>query len=64
MSKARPLPVLDRFGRAEAGATAIEYALIAALISIFIIGSLLLTGGGMSLTYNVVTNAMLGVFGN
>ena len=64
MSEARPLPVRDRFGRAEAGATAIEYALIAALISVFIISAILLTGNGLTVTYNTLINAMNGVFGN
>jgi pilus assembly protein Flp/PilA len=52
------------FGRAEQGATAIEYALIAALISVFIIGAVMLTGNAMTATYNVIINAMVSVFGN
>lgn len=52
------------FGRAETGATAIEYALIAALISVFIVSAVALTGNGLTTTYNVLNNAMLSVFGN
>ena len=58
------MPVLSRFGRADSGATAIEYALIAALISIFIITGILFVGNGVTLTYNVIINAINGVFGN
>jgi len=52
------------FGRAETGATAIEYALIASLVSVFIIGGIMATGNGLSITYNVIDNAMVAVFGN
>jgi len=52
------------FGRAETGATAIEYALIAMLVSIFIIGALTYTANGVIKTYNVINNAMVAVFGN
>jgi Flp pilus assembly pilin Flp len=57
-------PVRKGFGRAETGATAIEYALIAMLISIFIIGALTYTANGVILTYNTINNAMIAVFGN
>ncbi|HVT50218.1 MAG TPA: Flp family type IVb pilin [Dongiaceae bacterium] len=53
-----------RFGAAEAGATAIEYALIAVLISVFIIGALSFTANGVKTTYNVITNAVLGAVDN
>jgi pilus assembly protein Flp/PilA len=52
------------FGRADTGATAIEYALIASLVSIFIISALMLTGNSMTTMYNVISNAMVGVYGN
>ena len=52
------------FGRAETGATAIEYALIAALVSVFIVTAVALTGNGLNSVYNVLNNAMVGVFGN
>ena len=57
-------PVSTGFGRAETGATAIEYALIAALVSVFIVTSVALTGNGLTAVYNVLNAAMVGVFGN
>ena len=54
----------NKFRRAEKGATAIEYALIAALVSVFVVGAISFTGNGMRATYNVLINAMTGVFGN
>ncbi|MDQ7249890.1 Flp family type IVb pilin [Dongia sedimenti] len=56
--------VRNGFGRAETGATAIEYALIAALVSTFIVASLILTGNNLSAVYTVINNAMVGAFGN
>jgi pilus assembly protein Flp/PilA len=48
----RYLPLLDRFRRDEAGATAIEYALIAGLIAMAIVSGLQTIGpalnGGLS----------------
>jgi len=40
----------------EAGATAIEYGLIAALISVVAIAALQLTGTNLSITFNTVAN--------
>jgi pilus assembly protein Flp/PilA len=57
-------PVRKGFGRAETGATAIEYALIAALVSVFIVSAVSLTGNGLRATYTVLNNAMVSVFGN
>jgi pilus assembly protein Flp/PilA len=57
-------PVRKGFGRAETGATAIEYALIASLVSVFILSAIMLTGNSLSATYNSLNNAMVGVFGN
>jgi pilus assembly protein Flp/PilA len=57
-------PVHDGFGRAETGATAIEYALIAALVSVFIVTSVALTGNGLTGVYTVLNTAIVGVFGN
>jgi pilus assembly protein Flp/PilA len=56
--------VVRRFSRAELGATAIEYALIASLISVFIVGAVSFTGNGVKSTYNVIINAINGVIGN
>jgi pilus assembly protein Flp/PilA len=43
---------LRRFGISELGATAIEYGLIAALISVVIIAALRLTGNSLKLVFN------------
>ena len=50
-----------RLNKEEEGATAIEYALIAALIGVVIIGSVSLLGTQVSNTFNTIANAM--VFG-
>ncbi len=47
--------------RDEEGATAIEYALIAALIAVVIIGSVSLLGTQVSATFNTIASAL--VFG-
>jgi len=57
-------PQRKGFGCTELGATAIEYALIAALVSVFIVTGLSLTANGVIKTYNVINNAMIAVFGN
>jgi len=43
---------LRRFGLSEAGATAIEYGLIAALIAVVIIAALRLTGNSLKTVFN------------
>jgi pilus assembly protein Flp/PilA len=45
---------LVRFGISELGATAIEYGLIAALISVVIIAALRLTGNSLKAVFNNV----------
>jgi pilus assembly protein Flp/PilA len=55
---------LRRFGMSELGATAIEYALIAALISIVIIAALRLTGNSLKTVFNNVANTLNGAAGN
>ena len=57
-------PVRHGFGRADTGATAIEYALIASLVSVFILSAVALTGNSLTTVYNVINSAMVGVFGN
>ncbi len=55
------MPVFDtlfRLIRDESGATAIEYGLIAALISIVIVSALQLTGTNLSSTFNLVANSL------
>ena len=46
--------LFSRFVKDEAGATAIEYGLIAALIAVAIIGALSAVGGNMGTMYNNV----------
>ena len=48
----RTMSFLTRFLRDEEGATAIEYGLIAALVSVVIIGALTLLGGNLEATFN------------
>ncbi len=57
-------PVQNGFCRAETGATAIEYALIAALVSVFIVSAISLTGNSLTVVYKVINNAIVGVLGN
>jgi pilus assembly protein Flp/PilA len=50
--------IFARFAQDESGATAIEYGLIAALISVAIIGAVTLLGGQLGDTFNGITNAL------
>ena len=50
--------LLARFVRDESGATAIEYGLIAAGISVAIIAAVTTLGGNLSSTFTNVDNAM------
>lgn len=47
-----------RFLKNESGATAIEYGLIAALISVAIIGGATTLGGGLGNTFNDVSDEL------
>ena len=47
--------LLSRFVRDESGATAIEYGLIAALISVVIIGGLTAVGGSLNTMFKTVS---------
>ena len=49
---------LIRFMKDEDGATAIEYGLIAALVSVVIITALTLLGGNLSTTFTKIANAL------
>ena len=51
---------LRRFGLSEMGATAIEYGLIAALISVVIIAALRLTGNSLKTVFNNVAATLSG----
>jgi len=49
---------LKKFLKTEEGATAIEYGLIAALISVIIIGAVTLVGTNLSGTFAAVAGAL------
>jgi pilus assembly protein Flp/PilA len=50
--------ILSRFAKDESGATAIEYGLIAALISVVILGALTTLGGNLTATFNEVSSSL------
>jgi pilus assembly protein Flp/PilA len=52
--------LLSRFKKNESGATAIEYGLIAALISVVIIGAVTLVGSNLSATFNTIQTKLAG----
>ena len=52
---------LNRFFNDESGATAIEYGLIAALISVAIIAILTSLGGELNRIFGIVDTALTGV---
>jgi pilus assembly protein Flp/PilA len=54
------LATLSKLMRDEAGATAIEYGLIAALISVVIIGAVTLVGTNLNNTFTAVQTALAG----
>jgi pilus assembly protein Flp/PilA len=52
--------LLSSFMQNDLGATAIEYGLIAALISVVIIGAITAVGTSLSTTFTAVSNALSG----
>lgn len=50
--------MLYRFGKCESGATAIEYGLIAALISVVIIGVLSTIGGRLNTKFTAIADQL------
>jgi pilus assembly protein Flp/PilA len=54
------MKTLVRFAKCESGATAIEYGLIAALISVAIIGVVSNVGGTLKTTFTNVDNGLKG----
>jgi pilus assembly protein Flp/PilA len=52
------MKLINRFLRDESGATAIEYGLIAALISVVIIGALQALGGNLNTDFTAVSTAL------
>jgi pilus assembly protein Flp/PilA len=51
--------LVTRFIKDESGATAIEYGLIAALISIAVVGTLPLVGSQLVKTFDAIKNALV-----
>jgi pilus assembly protein Flp/PilA len=49
---------IKKFFKSDLGATAIEYGLIAALISVVIIAALQLTGNSLKTVFNNVANTL------
>ncbi len=52
------IDILKKIRKDESGATAIEYGLIAALVSVAAIGALTAMGGSLNTMFQVVSNAM------
>jgi len=50
--------VIRAFVKDDSGATAIEYGLIAALVSVAAIGALTAMGGSLSTMFNTVSSAL------
>lgn len=50
--------MIKQFIKNESGATAIEYGLIAALISVGIIGAVTATGGGVNDTFTTISTGL------
>lgn len=58
MEEEQGMKLVSRFLKNESGATAIEYGLIAALISVAIIGGATLVGEGVNSTFTNVSNEL------
>jgi pilus assembly protein Flp/PilA len=52
------MKMITRFAKDESGATAIEYGLIAALVSVAIIGALTTLGDKLTTTFTEVSNKL------
>jgi pilus assembly protein Flp/PilA len=57
-NRSNDMKLLARFVKNESGATAIEYGLIAALISVAIIGGATAVGGGVNNTFTNVSTKL------
>lgn len=55
---------IRKFVKSDKGATAIEYGLIAALISVVIIGALTLVGSELNTTFNTIQSKLAGASSN
>ncbi len=52
------IDILKKIGKDESGATAIEYGLIAALVSVAAIGALTAMGNSLETMFQAVSNAL------
>ena len=57
------IDILKKIRKDESGATAIEYGLIAALVSVAAIGALTAMGGSLTTMYTSVSNAITAAVG-
>ncbi len=57
------IDILKKIRKDESGATAIEYGLIAALVSVAAIAALTAMGGSLQTMFTTVSNALLGAVG-
>ena len=57
------IDILKKIRKDESGATAIEYGLIAALVSVAAIGALTAMGGSLENMYTTVSNALTAAVG-
>ncbi len=57
------IDILNKIRKDESGATAIEYGLIAALVSVAAIGALTAMGGSINTMYQTVSNAITAAVG-
>ena len=53
--------LITRFTTDESGATAIEYGLIAGLVSVVVVTALLLLGPQLTTVFGTITDALAGV---
>lgn len=52
------LRILRRFGRNDSGATALEYGLLAGLISVMVIGGATLAGGSINTIFTTISGQL------
>ena len=57
------IDILKKIRKDESGATAIEYGLIAALVSVAAIGALTAMGGSLNLMFTTVSTALSAAVG-
>ncbi len=55
--------ILKKISKDESGATAIEYGLIAALVSVAAIGALTAMGGSLNTMFQTVSNSLTAAVG-